>query len=65
MFCRDDFTALKSLLSGLKGSFIMTLNDLPEVRALFSEFDVEGVGLHYTVCAGTTEAREVIISCLR
>lgn len=65
VFSADDYEALRGLLAGLQGSFMMTLNDRPEVRRLFSAFDLEEVSLHYTVGAGVTKARELIISRLR
>jgi DNA adenine methylase len=65
MFGREDFGQLKSLLGRLKGSFIMTLNDRPEVRELFAEFDLKPVSLKYSIGSGSVPARELIISRLR
>lgn len=47
-FVETDFTALEQRLRELKGKFILSLNDEPEVRALFSRFNIEAVDLHYT-----------------
>ncbi|MGB0747201.1 MAG: DNA adenine methylase [Magnetospiraceae bacterium] len=52
MFSRDDFARLKGLLSNLKGRFIMSLNDHPEVRNLFDEFTIEEVETTYSVGGG-------------
>jgi DNA adenine methylase len=65
LFDRDDFERLRAALSGLKGSFILSLNDHPEVRQLFAEFNIEAVGLDYTISGRHTAARELIISRLR
>ncbi|ESQ78448.1 DNA adenine methylase [Asticcacaulis sp. YBE204] len=66
IFSRDDFAALKSRLAACKGSFIVSLNDVPEVRELFGEFSIEAVKLNYSISdAGATPAKEVIISRLR
>jgi len=65
MFGRADFERLRTILGGLKGSFIMTLNDLPQVRALFADFDLKPVSLNYSVGVGTVPAKELIISQLR
>ncbi len=65
MFSRADFSALRDLLESLQGSFIMTLNDLPEVRELFGCFYMQPVNLHYSVGKGSTEAKELIIQRLR
>jgi DNA adenine methylase len=37
-FGREDFEKLAELLSGLKGGFLMTLNDHPETRRNFAHF---------------------------
>ena len=44
----DDFVKMAALLRGLKGKFILSLNDVPEVRAIFKGFAIRGVDLHYT-----------------
>jgi DNA adenine methylase len=63
MFSRSDFELLAAILRGLKGRFILSLNDCPEVREIFSAFTIEGVKLSYGISAGpATSAREVIIS---
>lgn len=63
MFNREDFIRLKDILGGLKGRFIMSLNDKPEVRDIFADFDIEAVTLSYTISRGAaTKAKEVIIS---
>lgn len=63
LFERADFERLSALLKVLKGRFIMSLNDTPEVRAIFSGFNIEAVETTYSVSkAGRSKAREVIIS---
>jgi DNA adenine methylase len=49
MFCRDDFTRLERALKGLRGRFILSLNDNSKVRELFSNFDIEAVKTRYSV----------------
>lgn len=48
-FVEQDFKDLAELLSGLKGKFLMSINDTPEIRAMFSEFFVQEVQLKYSV----------------
>ena len=49
-------------LAGLKGSFILSINDVPEVRRIFARFAMEEVGLTYSVMKGRSQpARELII----
>jgi DNA adenine methylase len=45
---REDFLKMAELLATLKGKFVLSLNDLPEVRALFKRFKMHTVDLHYT-----------------
>jgi DNA adenine methylase len=44
----DDFRAMADLLGRLHGKFVLSLNDLPEVRAIFKEFKTRGIDLAYT-----------------
>lgn len=62
LFSRDDHAALAAALKALRGRFILTLNDRPEMRALYSWSKVEPVGLSYRLSGGVTAAREIIIS---
>jgi len=63
LFGKPDFVHLAALLRGLKGSFILSLNDTPEVREIFCGFDIQAVTLNYTMPRGkAVSAREVIIS---
>ena len=43
-----DFERLAERLRTLRGKFILSLNDIPEVRALFIRFRIEEVQLSYT-----------------
>jgi DNA adenine methylase len=49
MFERADFDRMAQLLAGIKGRFILSLNDLPEVRATFAGFDMTEVSTSYTI----------------
>ncbi len=62
MFGRGDFARLAQQLADIKGRFLLSLNDTPEVRACFSVFDIEAVDLTYTIGASAPkEVGEVII----
>ena len=65
MFSMPDYEALRDLLRAAKSSFILTLNDRPEVRSLFDGFDIEPVDVTYSVGVGTSRAKELIISKLQ
>lgn len=47
-FAREDFEKLRDRVSALQGKFILSLNDVPEVRAIFKGFKFRTVDLHYT-----------------
>ena len=48
LFAREDFARLAKVLRGLKGRFILSLNDRPEVRSLFAGFEIEEVTTRYS-----------------
>jgi DNA adenine methylase len=47
MFAPADFAALATILRGLKGRFMLSLNDLPEVRQTFEGFHMTEVTVTY------------------
>lgn len=47
-FEESEFIKLEENLRKLRGKFVLSLNDLPEVRALFHRFHIQGVELAYT-----------------
>ncbi|MCK9420199.1 MAG: Dam family site-specific DNA-(adenine-N6)-methyltransferase [Nitrospirae bacterium] len=56
IFSRDDFEKLRDLLRTVKGKFIMSINDVPEIRALYKEFRIQSVTTQYS--AGKTGAKK-------
>ncbi len=66
VFAREDFERLAELLAGIKGRFIMSLNDRPGVRKVFRRFEIDTVKLAYGVAARSGQAgktfAEVLIS---
>lgn len=61
-FSEADFEVLRDLFRALKGRFILSINDVPQIRGIFAEFDIKAVGLNYQVSGKVTPARELIIS---
>ena len=45
---RDDFAKMSVILQQIRGKFVLSLNDLPEVRAIFRPFKFRTIDLHYT-----------------
>lgn len=63
VFPREDFEALAQTLQAIKGRFVLTLNDVPEVRRLFAFAAADEVSLNYWVGGGKpARARELIIT---
>lgn len=63
IFSKEDFALLSSLLSGVKGKFIVSLNDTPEIRQIFRPFRIETVTTSYTMGGGNKKkaVSEVLI----
>lgn len=59
----DDFVKMADRLARLKGKFVLSLNDTPEVREIFREFKMKVIELPYTAqkVAGK-RFREVLIT---
>ncbi|MBK0062608.1 MULTISPECIES: DNA adenine methylase [unclassified Acinetobacter] len=49
IFGKDDFFALKKQLDGMQGKFILSLNDVPEVRELFQDYVIHSKKIRWTV----------------
>jgi DNA adenine methylase len=47
-FTDDDFVELARILKGLKGKFLLSLNDTPEVRKIFASFKIRSLQLAYS-----------------
>lgn len=63
LFDRDQFEILAERLGRIKGRFVLSINDVPEIRSIFSSFQIEGAELTYSVSGGKGKAvRELIIS---
>ena len=64
LFSREDFQTLSHILQNIKGRFILSLNDTPEIRDLFSWADIKTVELSYSVggAQNTKRVQELIIS---
>jgi len=64
MFDRIEFETMAERLGRLKGRFILSLNDRPEVRQIFARFQFEETETTYTIAGGSNAkpAGELIIS---
>ncbi len=48
IFNREDFKTLRDLLAAIEGKFILSINDMPEIRELYKGFHVEKADTMYT-----------------
>ncbi len=61
MFSRDDYTLMAAQLSNLKGRFIMSINDVPKIREIFRDFNIEPVQTAYCTRKVAQAAQELLI----
>ncbi len=62
LFPRSEFEKLAERLRQMRGRFILSINDVPEIRAIFAGFDMEEVRLDYRVAGGKgVPARELVV----
>ena len=62
LFGRDQFALMADRLGRIKGRFIMSINDVPQIREIFSAFNFREVGLTYSISGKGTAAKELIIT---
>ena len=62
VFERADFARLAEQLRGLRGRFVLSLNDCPEVRQIFAGFTIDPVSTLYHVSGQAQRVGEVLIS---
>jgi DNA adenine methylase len=63
MFVRGEFEAMAEQLRDVRGRFVLSLNDHPEVRRIFAGFDFRDEKLSYTLGVGPAKSvGEVIIT---
>lgn len=63
LFSKDDFTLMADRLSCIDGRFIISLNDVPEVREIFAGYTIRAVRTTYTIARGEAkQVGEVLVS---
>lgn len=63
VFTRADFECLRDCLTDIKGRFILSLNDTPQVKELFKNFTIEQTDVTYSINkTGCCNRSEVIIT---
>lgn len=62
LFSESDYDVLNGILSGIQGKFCMSLNDVPDVRRIYSKYRIVSLSVKYSVSRkGNTDAKEVLI----
>lgn len=63
LFSRQDFERLNAALRGLQGRFVLSINDVSEIREMFAWAQIEEVQTTYTIgnAAGSRGARAELI----
>lgn len=62
LFCKADFERLATILKNIKGKFILSINDTPEIREIFAGFHMQEVTVQYSIGKNnSTKAGELII----
>ncbi len=59
LFGPADFEQLAEVLAGLKGSWLLSLNDVPGVRKCFARFRIEAVETSYSIAGGNRQGGKV------
>ena len=59
---RSDFARLARRLRSLKGLFLLSINDVPEIRQAFAGFWMQEVKTTYTIAGGSSAAAELLIA---
>ncbi len=63
VFSKADHSLLRADLVCLKGKFILTINDVPEIRRLYSGFNIREAEVNYSLSKNNSfKAKELIIT---
>lgn len=66
LFDRGQFQKMADQLATIEGQFVLSINDVPEIRSTFAAFQIVSVGLFYSIAEGApVEAQELIITNCR
>jgi len=59
----NDYQEMAQILTGIKAQFILSLNDHPDIREIFKQFNIKPVELKYSVSKGKqTKGKELLIT---
>jgi DNA adenine methylase len=61
LFSREDFQKMADQLGGIKGRFILSINNHPEIRRIFARFKIEEIETKYSL-SKIQKVTELLIS---
>lgn len=62
VFPRSDFERMAVALAGIQGRFILSINDAPELREIFSAFVIDTVPTKYSIAGGRpADVSEIVV----
>lgn len=62
LFAKSDFQLLAATLAGVKGKFLLSINDIPEIRDIFQSFNIDEVQTTYSIGDNRSSVAELFIS---
>lgn len=62
IFAKDDFQKLATQLSGIKGKFLLSINDTPQIREIFHGFEMREIKQRYSLNKSNQHASELLIA---
>lgn len=62
MFAKGDFERIVDMCGDMKGKFIVSINDVPEIRKMFGKFNIREVGVMYSLGANRNINPELLIT---
>lgn len=61
IFSKEDFSKLAAILKGVKGKFLMSMNDTPEIRNIYKDFRLKKVTTTYFGKKNNRKVTELLI----
>jgi DNA adenine methylase len=58
----DVFERLAAIITAARGKFLLSINDTPEVREIFSAFEIRDIETTWTISSEAKKVNELIIS---
>lgn len=62
LFSKADFEKLAVQLRQIKGKFLLSINDKPQIRQIFADFEMQTVQLRYSVHDSNKKGAELLIA---